>query len=177
MLKLALVAVAVLVVLALIVVAVGYALPVAHVASSLASVPQAPDEVFATLSDVAHFADWRGDVTRVDVLSVGPLRWREHGSNGDITFVVVESVRPFHLVTRIDDKSLPFGGSWSYDLAPNGAGTNVTITERGEVYNPVFRFMSRFVFGHTATMEAFLAALGKRMASAGSKDPALHPHE
>jgi hypothetical protein len=165
MLKLAVIAVAILFVLALVVVAVGYALPVAHAASRQASLAQRPDAVFATLTDVDHFADWRGDVTKVDVLSTEPLRWREHGRNGEITFVVMESVRPVHLLTRIDDRGLPFGGSWSYDLVPNGAGTTVTITERGEVYNPVFRFMSRFVFGHTATMDAFLAALAKRVGS------------
>jgi hypothetical protein len=83
--------------------------------------------------------------------------------NGDITFVVVESVRPQHLLVRIDDVSLPFGGSWSYDLVPSGTGTILTITERGEVYNPLFRFMSRFVFGHSATMEGFLASLTTRL--------------
>jgi len=164
-LKLALIALAVLILLVVIVVAVGYALPVAHVASSQATLHQPPDAVFATLSDVSHFPDWRKDVTRVDVLSANPLRWREHGSSGDITFVVVESVRPVHLLTRIDDRSLAFGGTWSYDLIPSGTGTTVTITERGEVYNPLFRFMSRFVFGHSATMEAFLVALAARLGS------------
>jgi hypothetical protein len=165
MLKVALVALAMLIVLVLIVVAVGYALPVGHVASRQATLRQAPDAVFATLSDVSHFADWRKDVSRVDVLSTEPLRWREHGAQGDITFVVAESVPPVHLLTRIDDTSLPFGGSWSYDLVPDGTGTTLTITERGEVYNPLFRFMSRFVFGHTATMDGFLGALRKRMGS------------
>ncbi len=36
--------------------------------------------------------------------------------------------------------------------------SSVTITERGSVYNPIFRFMSRFIFGHTATVEAYLDA-------------------
>ena len=31
----------------------------------------------------------------------------------------------------------------------------------GEIYNPVFRFMSRFVLGQTRTMGAYLRALGK----------------
>jgi Polyketide cyclase / dehydrase and lipid transport len=159
MLRLALISLAILVVLVVALVAVGYALPVGHVATRQATLPRSADAVFATLSDVAHFADWRTDVTSVDVLSTEPLRWREHGSNGDITFVVVESVRPLHLVTRIDDPALPFGGTWSYDLVPSGTGTTVTITERGEVYNPVFRVMSRFVFGHTATIDGFLTAL------------------
>ena len=78
MLKIALIAVAMLAVVALIVVAVGYTLPVGHVASRQVSVPQTPDQVFATLCDVSHFAEWRGDVSQVDVLSTKPLRWREH---------------------------------------------------------------------------------------------------
>ena len=39
--------------------------------------------------------------------------------------------------------------------------TIVRITEDGQVYNPVFRFMSRFVFGHARTMDAYLRALGR----------------
>jgi hypothetical protein len=64
---------------------------------------------------------------------------------------------PSLLVTRISDPALPFGGSWTYRIEPAGAGeSNVTITEDGEVYNVIFRFMSRFVFGHHATMDAFI---------------------
>jgi hypothetical protein len=36
----------------------------------------------------------------------------------------------------------------------------VQITEDGEVYNPVFRFVSRFILGHTRTMDFYLRALG-----------------
>ncbi len=45
--------------------------------------------------------------------------------------------------------------------APNG--TTLTITEDGEVYNPIFRFMSRFVFGHEATMATYLSAAQKKL--------------
>jgi len=46
--------------------------------------------------------------------------------------------------------------------AENGA-TRLTITEDGEVSNVFFRFMSRFVFGHTATLDSYLAALTKQL--------------
>jgi hypothetical protein len=62
-------------------------------------------------------------------------------------------------VTHITDKALPFGGSWDYRLEPAGNDTRVTITENGEVYNPVFRFVSRFLMGHTATIDKYLTAL------------------
>jgi hypothetical protein len=34
------------------------------------------------------------------------------------------------------------------------------ITEQGEVYNPVFRFVSRFVIGQNRTIETYLRDLG-----------------
>ena len=69
---------------------------------------------------------------------------------------------PKHLVTRILDENLPYGGRWEFDIAPEGQNdSRVTITERGWVSNPLFRFVSRFVVGHTSSLEAYLRALGK----------------
>lgn len=47
-------------------------------------------------------------------------------------------------------------------LAPSGSGTRVQITENGIVYNPLFRFVSRYLIGHTKTIDDYLHALGKR---------------
>jgi len=141
------------------VVGIGYMLPVAHVASADAMIAAPPDHVFALLTDVSAYPRWRPDVSRVEVLSRAPVRWRERGSTGDITFEIQENMAPARLVTRIADPTLPFGGTWTFQLTPTSGGTRVTITEHGEVYNPVFRFVSRFVFGHTATIEQFLTAL------------------
>jgi hypothetical protein len=38
----------------------------------------------------------------------------------------------------------------------------VKITEKGEVSNVLFRFMSRYVFGHTSTIDSYLTALAKK---------------
>ena len=46
----------------------------------------------------------------------------------------------------------------------DGEGTRVTLTENGEIYNPVFRFMARFVFGYDGTMRTYLDGLEARMA-------------
>jgi hypothetical protein len=32
----------------------------------------------------------------------------------------------------------------------------------GEVSNALFRFMSRYIFGHTATLDAYLSSLARR---------------
>jgi len=65
-------------------------------------------------------------------------------------------------VAHIADKGLPFGGSWDYRIEPVGAGSRITITENGEVYNPIFRFVSKYFMGHTATIDKYLTALAKR---------------
>jgi uncharacterized protein YndB with AHSA1/START domain len=93
----------------------------------------------------------------------GRAVWAEHGSNGRITLAVEKSEPPRLLVLRIADPDLPFGGTWTYEVAPASGGSTLTITERGEIYNPIFRAMARFVFGYEATMAAYLDALEKRV--------------
>ena len=135
---------------------IGWLLPAEHVASGEMTLPAAPDRVFQAISDVNRYPAWRPSVTRVDVLATDPLRWREHEGGDAITFEMVDSSRPQRLHVRIADADLPFGGSWTYTLTPAGTGTRLQITEDGVVHNPVFRFVSRFVIGHTATIEQFL---------------------
>jgi uncharacterized protein YndB with AHSA1/START domain len=154
-----------LLVLAILVVCViGYMLPQSHVASASARFAAAPDSIWMSLTDVPAFPKWRPGVSRVELLpdENGQRGWRELGKHDAVTYRVVESVPARRLVTRIADQNLPYGGSWTYELAPDGSGTRLTITERGEVYNPIFRFVSRFIMGYTATMEGMLRALGTR---------------
>lgn len=152
-----------LVALLLLVIAIGFALPIAHVATRDVRLAAPPERVFGVLRDVEKYPAWRSDVKGVEVLATVPaLRWRERGDN-DITFEMETVEPPRRIVTRIADRSLPFGGSWTYELSPQDGGTRLAITENGEVYNPLFRFMSRFVFGHSATLEQYLADLEKHL--------------
>ena len=157
---------AVVVGLGLIVVVTGYLLPVQHVATVATHVPATPEEVWDVVTDVAAYPKWRGDVTSVALLpsDSGRVAWREHGTNGSISYAIEQAERPRRLVTRITDSSLSFGGAWEYLITPDstGKGSRVQIREQGEVYNPVFRFVSRFIMGHTATASAFLKSLGAR---------------
>ena len=155
---------AVVVGLGVVVVLVGLMLPVKHEATVSAAIPAAPEAVWAVLTDPASYPKWRGDVTSVEMLPAdsGHVAWREQGKNGAISYATELTEAPRRLVTRITDKSLPFGGTWEYVVSPDGAGSRVRITEHGEVYNPVFRFVSRFIMGHTATASAYLKALGAR---------------
>jgi hypothetical protein len=150
--------VAALVGLALLATVTGFLIPVGHEASVSARFSARPAVLFGILTDVEAYPEWRSDIDRVEVLSEpgAPLRFREVGRQGPITFQVEDSAEPIRLRVRIDDDTLPFGGSWTYVLRPFEGGTSVTITERGEIYNPLFRLLAAVAFSKTATMERFL---------------------
>jgi uncharacterized protein YndB with AHSA1/START domain len=141
---------------------IGLVLPKGHRASKTTIYAASPDVIFAALSDVARYPEWRSDVKRIEMLpdEGGRRMFREHGGNGVITYRIEELTPASRMVIRIADPSLPFGGTWTHELKPTtSGGTELTTTEDGEVYNPIFRFMSRFVFSATGTIEKFHAAL------------------
>jgi hypothetical protein len=147
----------------LIVFLIGATLPQQHTATVRVRLNQPPARVYETLANVTESSTWRSDVNAVEVISPEgePLRWRESSTYGTITFTRAEDVPDRRIVARIDDTSQGFGGRWIYELEANEHGTVLTITEEGEVYSPLFRFMSRFVFGHYATLESYARDLGR----------------
>ena len=141
------------VMVAVIIVIIGAALPKAHVVSRKMTFRASPNDLFTL---IAGPSDWRG--VKYELLSPSPLKWRET----DITYERVETIAPTRIVNRIADPKLPFGGTWTYEITPQANGSELTITENGEVYNPIFRFVSRFIMGHAATIEKYQRDLSAR---------------
>lgn len=150
--------------LAAVVALVGSRLPKDHTASRSIVLHQSPQQVYDVIRDFQSVPSWRSDVKSVEVQNQpnGKIHFREEGSQDTINYEVAEDVRGQRLVTRILDTNLGYGGKWTYEFIPEGGGTRVKITEDGEVSNIFFRFMSRYVFGHTATMDSYLTSLAKR---------------
>jgi hypothetical protein len=94
------------------------------------------------------------------VVAAGAMLPRSHMARRS-PFEIREAVQPRRLVTEIVDASM-FGGTWTYDIVPETAGTVLTITENGWVSNPVFRLVAKYGFGHHATMDAYLKDLAAR---------------
>lgn len=159
-----LIGVGVLVSVVTVAVGIGFFLPVAHTARRSVELRAAPAEVWATIAEVQRYPAWRDDVDSVEVLAPasGHPAWVERGENGTIAYSATVVEPPAHMVTRIITPDLPFGGEWEFEITPVGTGSRVAITERGEVYNPLYRVVSRFVIGHTATIDGYLRALGRK---------------
>lgn len=143
----------------------GLALPKGHQASRAVIVRGSPDAVFEVITDFARYPDWRPDVERIELVADerGGQIIREVGKNGTIPYRVEVMVVPTRLVMRIADPDLPFGGTWTFELEPADTKTSVTLTEDGEISNPIFRFIARVFFDEYATVDAYLADLQKRM--------------
>ncbi len=160
--KVLLIAVLVLVGLVVLLWIVGAMLPRQHVASRAARFAQPPEAVWKTLSDFASYPTRAPEVSGVKRLPDrnGHPVWALQGK-WPMPLEVEASDPPRRMVTRIADPKLPFGGTWTWELTPEGAGTRVRVTERGEIKAPMFRVLTRFVFGYTSTMDAYLKAMGK----------------
>jgi len=156
------------VVVIVLVVVIGLALPKVHSASVTARYKQPPEEIFEAISDWRGFPKWRGDLKSVKERAgeAGRVSWIEIGRMGEMPLEVLESDPPRKLVCRIASNKLPFGGTWTYQIEPTADGCTLAITEDGEVYNPIFRFMARFFFGYAATLRAYHAALSRKFAQA-----------
>jgi hypothetical protein len=142
----------------IVIIIIGWLLPKQHVASRALSLHRKPEDVFQLISDFKAAPAWRSDVREVEMLpeADGRVRFREKGKNGSLTMEIVESHPPARMVSRIADKNLPFGGIWIFDISPTPDGCRLNITERGEIYNPVFRFVSRFILGYNRTLDTYL---------------------
>jgi len=165
MLKIALIAAAVLCLAFALVALVGFALPKSHVVSRAIRLRQRPEVVFTLLSSFSEAASWRPDLKRVEILppSEGRQVFRETTSQGALTMEVVESKFPHRLVTHIVDRNLPFGGYWIYEVWPTAEGSRLNITECGEIYHPVFRFVARFFLGYARTIDTYLKNVASQL--------------
>ena len=160
----ALIVVSVIVLVALVAL-IGAFLPRGHRASRTVVYSAPPESVYAAITDFAKFPEWRSGIKTVEIISngEGDTRFREDGPHGTVTYKVEERRPGSRLVTRIDDPSLPFGGKWTLEVRAVPGGTELTITEDGEIYNPIFRVMSKVVFSPYTTIDTYQADLGKRL--------------
>jgi hypothetical protein len=142
----------------------GSRLPKSHVATRSIFLHQPPQNVYAAVRDLGCAPTWRSDVKRIDVQTQpdGRVHFREEGRNGVINYELAEDVPARRMVTRILDTDLGYAGKWTYTFASENGGTRLMITEEGEVSNVFFRFMSRHIFGHTASLDSYLSSLAKR---------------
>jgi len=143
---------------------IGWLLPKAHTVTREARFRRPPETIWKAITDIDAMTAWRQGLKSIKHLpdKNGMPAWVETTDSGTIPFETVISQPPSKLVVRIADPKLPFGGTWTYEITPVPGGSSLRIREDGEIYNPVFRFLARFVFGYSGTMDTYLKSLAKK---------------
>jgi hypothetical protein len=143
--------------------AVGAILPRDHHVTRKARFRASPDAVYAV---IAGPPDWRTGIANYGVLPEkdGKRQWWEEDTHRHkITYELMDAEPGRRMVTRIAGTGLPFGGSWTFVISPTPDGaSDLRITEDGEIYNVIFRFLAHFFFGYTATADAYLKDLAAK---------------
>ncbi len=127
----------VIVVLVAAITAIGATLPREHVASRSMAVHRPPQDVWPVLTGVT--------------------------AQSSVPVDVIERDPPRRLVTRVKPSEKMFGGTWTCVITPTPGGSVVTVTEAGWVPNPFVRFISKFLIGHHATIDATLKETAKQL--------------
>ena len=145
---------------------IGAFVPREHRATSTVILHQPADSVWRVVRDLGGVPAWWPEIKESVRLpdKDGHEVWRQKMSGWDVPLIVIESTAPRRLVTQIDTSAGgAFGGTWTYEFTPDsGAGTKISVTEAGWIGNPIFRTLSRFVFGYYGSLDGYLKALGKR---------------
>jgi hypothetical protein len=156
---------AILALIALVVI-IGLLLPKEHRASRSKSFACYPEQVWNTLTDFSNNSGWRKQLKQVEAMPNrnGHAIWKETDKSGQaISYETLELVPQKRIVRKIADEKLPFGGTWTIEIKPETSGTTVTIVEDGIVFNPIFRFVSKFILGHTHSMDIYLDDLERQL--------------
>jgi uncharacterized protein YndB with AHSA1/START domain len=142
----------------------GMSMPREHKAVSRIQLTASRDSVWAVLRNFGDYPKWHPDFKSSvkGERREGHEVWVQDVDGMTMSIEVLDIQPPSFLVTEIitDEKSA-WGGVWTYELAANGSGTEVTITEEGWVKSPFFRVMMKLMGTHS-TMDGVLKQLGAK---------------
>jgi uncharacterized protein YndB with AHSA1/START domain len=124
---------------------------------------QAPEALFALLTDLPNFPKWNRNLAKVEMLP--PVDGKEatrQTYKGDMQMIIIttESMPPTRLVRSMGDDGGPFQGSWTYEISRAADGSQIVLTEHSEMNNPFFRLMVK-VFSPTKYMDEHLEDMAK----------------
>jgi uncharacterized protein YndB with AHSA1/START domain len=153
---------------ALILYVAGSQMPREHRTQLTSTLPADRNAVWIALTDFGAMPNWWPAVkaVRTEKLPDGSeLTWNQDAHGQEVAFRTGEVRPPQKLVRVIVGDGLPFGGTWTFELADaQGGGTRLTLTEDGWIEPPIFRAVARWFIGLDATQKDFIAHLEKHVA-------------
>ena len=149
----------------IVIIGYGYSLPVEHQITMQRHYAKTPDEIWNVIVDYRKYSQWRENVYEVtEMRSKGSYdAWKELDADGhSVPYEIISYSQNKQMIIEITDPTLPYGGSWTFDLVPDETGTTLMITENGKIDNLFFRVIAHFSTGYTDSMNAWLNSLDNK---------------
>ncbi|BDA79675.1 polyketide cyclase [Leptospira kobayashii] len=147
---------------------VGRSLPADHTVSLSRVFSSSSEIIYEKIKNFKDYPLWRPNLKLIQPVSA--TSWKETDSHKNImTYSFIRDEKNRLIESKIMDEDKPFGGSWTFELKTVPGGTELTITENGKVFSPIFRFVSKYIFGHTSTIEAYFGYMEKELENLGKK--------
>ncbi len=126
---------------------------------------KSPQVIWTLLTNRSNELSWRTDLKNIERIPDrnGNEVWREktHRRQTLIT-VTLEQIPNEKLVRKLVDHKW-YGGTWIIELSKTENGSKVLFTEKGEIYNPLIRFMFNVVFSRTPTIVEYANQLSSAL--------------
>lgn len=147
---------------------IGRSLPERHTSQITVVLPATRPALWAVITDYAKMPEWWPDVrgVRMETRPNGEVwTWNKDSHGQEIGFRTQSESAPARLVREIVGDDLPFGGTWTFELAEEGGHTRLTLTEDGFIKPPLFRAIAQYFIGLDKTMKSFTAHLEQRVST------------
>jgi ribosome-associated toxin RatA of RatAB toxin-antitoxin module len=125
----------------------GLFLPKSHKITKTLFLKYDPENIWVYITNVEHYPKWRPSVKKVEVVSTNPAgltSWQEfYRFNRHTMFQVTEANPYTDLIIKTADKESYYYNKWSINIKEAENGSLLTITEEGEISNPLFRSIAK----------------------------------
>jgi len=163
--RLVLIIICLIILIILVVLVIGLLQPSKHSVTRSIRLKQSPESVFAVLDDQTNLPSWSSGIAKVEPLPIRDgnrvvrmtLKW----GGMQMLATRLERTPPHRLVTAMSKESGASFGTWTYEIRADGDGCRVSITEDGELKNPIYRVMAR-MRGLDATIRQTLGDLAMK---------------
>lgn len=132
----------------------GLFFPEKHIGIIKREFKQSPHVIWTLLTNRSNELSWRTDLKNIERIPDrnGNEVWREKTNIGQtLITVTLEQIPNEKLVRKLVDHKW-YGGTWVIKLSKTENGSKILFTEKGEIYNPLIRFMFNVVFSRTPTL-------------------------
>lgn len=153
----------------------GYTISSERVVLLSMSLNQAPEAIYAVLTDYEELPAWLDQVKAVEIRreQEGTTVWTAAFSSGERVSVFASEIQPpSDLKWRFSSENRHVTAYWDFVLTPENGGTDFSLNVTGIALHPLYRLTSKSLIDDETLLRQFCEALARKFGEA----PAIIQH-